>query len=119
VSFTTSLNDQGHTPLAAAAMEGRHKVISVLLAAGADPAIPGIFDARSPLHHAAFNGHLESVRRLIRDGQSMVDQPSALTNGNGPGHTPLLVACFQVRIKRASNEVVVIQLLLRPVQFLF
>ena len=78
-------------------------MISVLLAAGADPAIPGIFDARSPLHHAASNGHLESVRRLIRDGKSMVDQPSALTNGNGPGHTPLLVACFQVN-RRAFKK---------------
>lgn len=77
-------------------MEGRHKVVSALLAAGANPEVPGQFDARAALHHAAFNGHLEVVRRLVRDGKAMVDQPSALTNGNGPGHTPLLVACFQV-----------------------
>jgi len=83
---------QGLTALSLASTTGKHRVVSRLLDAGAKHDVPGL-DARAALHHAAMGGHLECARRLLKAG-AFVDQPSALTNGAGPGHTPLLVAAY-------------------------
>jgi ankyrin repeat protein len=105
---------QGLTALSLAAAQGRHKAVAALLrggggsrgggsrggggaSAGASVDIPNN-EARAALHLAAFGGHLEVVKKLVRAGAT-VDQPSALTNGVGPAHTPLLLAANQGHYK--------------------
>lgn len=56
---------QGNTAVALAAIQGKVKVVSTLISAGANVNIPN-GNALAPLHHAAFAGHLECVRRLIK-----------------------------------------------------
>lgn len=88
---------QGNSALALAAMQAKVKVLSTLISAGANLNIPNAA-ALAPLHHAAYAGNLECVKRLIKGG-AVVDQPSALMNGVGQGHTPLLLAAAQGHAK--------------------
>ena len=103
---------QGMSALALAAVAGKDKAVGALLRGGgggggggngassAQLDIPNA-EAKSALHHAAFEGHLKVVKRLVRAG-AVVDLPSALTNGVGPGHTPLLLAAYNGHYKVAK-----------------
>ncbi|KAK5739905.1 hypothetical protein LTR17_005001 [Elasticomyces elasticus] len=63
----SELNSQmaaGLTPMALAALCGRHHAVQVLLEHGADPNLPGD-TGRTPLHIAADKGHERIVRALL------------------------------------------------------
>jgi ankyrin repeat protein/serine/threonine protein kinase len=64
----------GFTPLMVAAGVGHHRVIELLLKAGADPSIP---DKRemTPLHYAAGDGDLDLIQMLADHG-APVDEPA-------------------------------------------
>ncbi|HEV7405256.1 MAG TPA: ankyrin repeat domain-containing protein, partial [Chthoniobacteraceae bacterium] len=77
--------DDGHTPLLAAARDGRAEIVKLLLERGASPeATDGLFRAY-PTHKAAFFGHEEALRTLL-DAPRRSD-----LNVRGPanGYTPL------------------------------
>jgi ankyrin repeat protein len=66
---------QGNCALSLAAMQAKVKVLSTLIAAGADLNVPNAF-ALAPLHHAAYSGNLECVRRLIKVTSEIKQQTS-------------------------------------------
>ncbi len=59
-------NHPEYYPLHAACKNGKLEIVKALVEAGADT---GRWDARgkSPVHHAAYNGHKEVLVYLIRD----------------------------------------------------
>lgn len=63
--------DQIQLGLALSALHGRHTIVAMLLAAGADPNRynpPGAHSHCTPLHSAALEGHLETVKALVEGG---------------------------------------------------
>src|SRR5262249_5927416 len=63
------------TPLASAAYLGWSRTLDVLLAAGADPNLPGRIHGSTPLILAAESGHIDIVQRLL-NARAQVDQTS-------------------------------------------
>jgi len=78
-----STNHAGH--LAAAAFEGRHKAVALMLDLGFPPDARGEFG--SALHMACWRGHAETVRTLVAGGAD-------LELSNDFGGTPLDTAVF-------------------------
>ena len=78
-----STNHAGH--LAAAAFEGRHKAVALMLDLGFPPDARGEFG--SALHMACWRGHAEAVRALVAGGAD-------LELANDFGGTPLDTAVF-------------------------
>jgi Ankyrin repeats (3 copies) len=63
-----------HAALALAALHGRTEVVALLLDAGEDPNRynpPGCHSHATPLHQAAYAGHVEVVRALVERGASL------------------------------------------------
>ena len=56
------------TALAIASRGNHTEIVTALLAAGADPNLPGGEDGRMPLHHAAERGATEAARLLLEHG---------------------------------------------------
>lgn len=59
----------GDAPLKIAVVRDDVQIVTDLLAAGADPNIPGEDDC-TPLHHAASHGHCQIIRLLLSHGAS-------------------------------------------------
>lgn len=83
----------GTTALTAAASNNQVEAMKLLYAEGADANVP-CADGRAALHHAAYNGKYDAAKWLVKEAKVPVNQPAALTNGAGLGHTPLLVAAY-------------------------
>jgi len=63
--------DEIQLALSLSAQHGRHRVVTVLLEAGANPNRynpPGAHSHCTPLHSAAFAGHLNTVKALLNSG---------------------------------------------------
>lgn len=84
----------GQTSVTFAAIANQVPSLNLLLNAGAAPNLPGA-DGRAALHHAAYYGAFDTAKALVKFGGFDVDQPAALTNGAGQGHTAMLIASFQ------------------------
>jgi ankyrin repeat protein len=73
--FRQDQDDHKRTALAVAAIEGKHKVLSILLQFGADCKMAYLSEDRSeplerPLMGAVKNGHLLAVKTLLREGKT-------------------------------------------------
>lgn len=77
VSYLLSLGAQPDsatdfgTALGIAARNNHTGIVAALLAAGADPNLPGGDDGRMPLHQAAERGAIESARLLLEHGAAV------------------------------------------------
>ncbi|KAK4247358.1 ankyrin repeat-containing domain protein [Corynascus novoguineensis] len=62
-----STDEDGRTPLMAAARDGRYGSVHALLKVGADPQV---YDknCKTPLYLAAWNGHIDVMRELVKTG---------------------------------------------------
>jgi len=89
-----SMDVSGQTSVTFAAIANQVPSLNLLLNAGAAPNLPGA-DGRAALHHAAYYGAFDTAKALVKFGGFDVDQPAALTNGAGQGHTAMLIASFQ------------------------
>ena len=79
-----AVGSQGTTPLFIASQGGHSEIVSILLAAQADPS-QACFGGATPLYMASSRNHAEVVRLLVRAGAPV----DALANGY---YTPLLAA---------------------------
>jgi len=78
----------GSTPLIDAAQCGDARCIEVLLAAGAHIEVATPLRGETACHFAAYNGHLDALRALIRHGANVEAR-------NGEGCTPLIMAVYR------------------------
>lgn len=81
--LAASAAEERHLALALAAMHRRARIAAMLLDAGEDPNLYNPVGAHShstPLHQAAWNGDMETVRVLI-DGGARLDLKDAIWNG--------------------------------------
>ncbi len=87
-------DNQGQTPLKAAAVSGGKEAADILLAHGADPRVEDAYED-TPLHTAAGNGRQEMVALLLAHG---VD----VNLRNGDGKTPMDSACLRKQLDMIS-----------------
>ncbi|TVT62627.1 ankyrin repeat domain-containing protein [Amycolatopsis rhizosphaerae] len=83
------VDNQGRTPLHAAALRGDPAEVEQLIAAGADPSTADN-NGFTPLHLAAQEGHVGAARALL-DGGAEIDRRNRF------GNTALFVAVFNSR----------------------
>ena len=79
----------GYTPLVLAAQEGRTELVRRLLASGATPHQTGLVMLATPVHKAAFGGHVQAVRLLLEAGGPIEAQ------GPNNGYTALIDAVWR------------------------
>ena len=85
----------GQTALSHAARHGHTKVVSFLLAEGADPRTKNR-ENHTPLHHAATCGHLDVAQLLLEAGASpLCSRDGVNDKDSGILNTPLHSACME------------------------
>ncbi|PID50428.1 MAG: hypothetical protein CR991_01480 [Proteobacteria bacterium] len=67
-SYIQYRNNEGETPLHAAASRGHTQAVIMLVKAGIDPNVLTSLKGWTPIHHAARFGHMETVNELLRLG---------------------------------------------------
>lgn len=76
ISPVTCSGSDGHTPLLAAARDGKTEVVKILLASGADPKMEDEYMRATPVHKAAYMGYTDVLRVLTEhpDFAKIVDR---------------------------------------------
>lgn len=77
-SLVNSRNGKGQTPLMLAAGHGHASTVSYLLENGADPWASDRLGARTAIHYAAKNGHVDAIKALLADSSADANRSNRL-----------------------------------------